>query len=93
MQTSVQKIEPASTTLRDALGKTQTIPNDVVFTMLGREAPPGFFSGVPGFRFAGSGRRRQWLSFLAFFAFARCLHLESQQPSEPGFPAAALVSL
>src|SRR5437899_7953668 len=35
METSLQKIEANSATLRDAAGKSETIPNDVVFTMLG----------------------------------------------------------
>ncbi len=68
MQTSVQKIEPSSVTLRDAVGKTQAIPNDVVFTMLGREAPLDFFrrSGIP---IRGEWSAKTWVSFLAFFAF------------------------
>jgi len=74
MQTSVQKIEPASATLRDALGKTQTIPNDVVFTMLGREAPLDFFrrSGIP---IRGEWSAKTWVSFLAFLAFCSFVYI------------------
>jgi len=68
METSVQKIEPTSATLQDAAGKTETIPNDVVFTMLGREAPLDFFrrSGIP---IRGEWSAKTLVSFLAFFAF------------------------
>jgi NosR/NirI family nitrous oxide reductase transcriptional regulator len=68
METTVQKIEAATATLRDATGKTETIPNDVVFTMLGREAPLDFFrrSGIP---IRGEWSVTTAVSFLAFFAF------------------------
>jgi len=74
METSVQKIEPTSATLRDASGQTQTIPNDVVFTMLGREAPLDFFrrSGIP---IRGEWSPKTWVSFLAFFAFCSFLYV------------------
>jgi NosR/NirI family nitrous oxide reductase transcriptional regulator len=68
MESSVQKIEPTTATLRDSAGKTETIPNDVVFTMLGREAPLDFFrrSGIP---IRGEWSAKTLVSFLAFFAF------------------------
>jgi len=68
MQSAVQKIEPTSVTLLDATGNAQMILNDVVFTMLGREAPLDFFrrSGIP---IRGEWSAKTWVSFLAFFAF------------------------
>ena len=74
METSVQKIEPASATLRAAAGKSQTIPNDVVFTMLGREAPLDFFrrSGIP---IRGEWSAKTLLSFLAFVAFCSFVYI------------------
>lgn len=74
METSVLKIEPATATLRDSTGKTETLPNDVVFTMLGREAPLDFFrrSGIP---IRGEWSVKTALSFLAFFAFASFLYI------------------
>jgi NosR/NirI family nitrous oxide reductase transcriptional regulator len=74
METSVQKIEPTSVTLRDAAGKTQSIPNDVVFTMLGREAPLDFFrrSGIP---IRGEWSAKTWIGFLAFFAFCSFVYI------------------
>src|ERR1700675_734288 len=68
METSVQKIEPTSATLQDAAGKTETIPNDVVFTMLGREAPLDFFRRS-GIAIRGEWSAKTLVSFLAFFAF------------------------
>jgi NosR/NirI family nitrous oxide reductase transcriptional regulator len=74
METSVQKIEQATATLRDASGQAQTIPNDVVFTMLGREAPLDFFrrSGIP---IRGEWSAKTWVSFLAFFAFCSFVYI------------------
>jgi polyferredoxin len=74
METSVQKIDAKTVTLRDAAGKAETIPNDVVFTMLGREAPLDFFrrSGIP---IRGEWSAKTALSFLAFFAFCSFLYI------------------
>lgn len=49
MGTQVARVEPKQVTLKDETGKESTIANDVVFTMLGREAPLEFFrrSGIP----------------------------------------------
>jgi len=68
LETTVVKVEPKSVTLRDASGKDSVIPNDVVFTMLGREAPLDFFrrSGIP---IRGEWSVKTWVTFLAFFAF------------------------
>ena len=68
LETTVQKIEPTTVTLRDASGKGSVIPNDVVFTMLGREAPLDFFRRS-GIAIRGEWSIATWLSFLAFFAF------------------------
>ncbi len=52
----------------DEGGKQQTLRNDVVFAMIGREAPLDFFrrSGIP---IRGEWRASTWAGFLAFFAF------------------------
>src|SRR6266849_3346973 len=67
-ETSVVKVEPSAVTLRDAAGKKFSLPNDVVFTMLGREAPLDFFrrSGIP---IRGEWTAKTYLSFSLFFAF------------------------
>jgi len=74
LETSVQKIDANSVTLRNAAGQSQAIPNDVVFTMLGREAPLDFFrrSGIP---IRGEWSAKTWLSFLLFFAFCSFVYI------------------
>jgi NosR/NirI family nitrous oxide reductase transcriptional regulator len=72
--TSVAKIEPASVTLKDSGNKELKLPNDVVFTMLGREAPLDFFRRS-GLGIRGEWSVRTWAGFLAFFAFCFFLYL------------------
>ena len=49
LESEVARIEPETVTLKSAGGEERTLDNDFVFTMLGREAPLGFFrrSGLP----------------------------------------------
>ena len=63
--TEVTRIEPARVFLRN--GNETTLPNDVVFTMLGREAPLEFFrrSRIP---IAGEGTSRGWIALALFLA-------------------------
>jgi ferredoxin len=71
--TEVVRIEPDRVVLRDESGKETALPNDVVFTMLGREAPLDFFrrSGVP---IRGEWRAATWAAFSAFFLFCVFLY-------------------
>ncbi|MDP9097500.1 MAG: NAD(P)-binding domain-containing protein [Verrucomicrobiota bacterium] len=64
--TEVTRIERESVQLKN--GNETTLPNDVVFTMLGREAPLEFFrrSGIP---IAGEGTLRGWIALGIFVAF------------------------
>jgi len=69
--TEVERIEPDAVLLRPAGGGDsgpERIPNDAVFTMLGREAPLGFFrrSGIP---VAGDWRWTTVAACVAFFLF------------------------
>jgi NosR/NirI family nitrous oxide reductase transcriptional regulator len=68
----VAKIEPEHVELIDAAGQVTTLPNDVVFAMIGREAPLDFFrrSGVP---IRGEWRLRDYAAFGLFLLF--CLFL------------------
>jgi polyferredoxin len=54
-------------------GEPRPLPNDVVFVMIGREAPLDFFrrSGIP---IRGEWRLSTWLGLLAFFAFTFFLY-------------------
>lgn len=71
--TEVVGIEPAIVALRDESGAVVALDNDVVFTMLGREAPLDFFrrSGIP---IRGEWKATTWLAFAAFFAFCAFLY-------------------
>ncbi|MEY2573593.1 MAG: hypothetical protein QOJ87_1806 [Verrucomicrobiota bacterium] len=64
--TEVTRIEPDRVYLKN--GNETTLPNDVVFTMLGREAPLDFFrrSGIP---IAGEGRPAGWIALGILIAF------------------------
>jgi NosR/NirI family transcriptional regulator, nitrous oxide reductase regulator len=71
--TEVAAIEPARVLLRDSNGPALDVPNDVVFTMLGREAPLEFFrrSGIP---IRGEWKAATGIAFLAFLAFCVFLY-------------------
>jgi NosR/NirI family nitrous oxide reductase transcriptional regulator len=71
MASKVKDIREADVVVTDEDGVDQTIENDAVFTMIGREAPLEFFrrSGVP---IRGEWRAKTWASFavvLALFTF------------------------
>lgn len=68
----VARIDQTDVTLINAEGREEVIPNDAVFTMIGRQAPLEFFRHS-GIRIAGERRVRQWLGLTLFFAF--CLFL------------------
>ena len=71
--TQVVRIEPSRVVAKDASGSEVDIPNDVVFTMLGREAPLEFFrrSRIP---VRGEWKPATWVAFIAFFAFCVFLY-------------------
>jgi NosR/NirI family nitrous oxide reductase transcriptional regulator len=69
MATRVVRIGPGHVVLKSEDGKETSLPNDVVFTMLGREAPLEFFrrSGIP---IRGEWRTTTWATFAAFILFS-----------------------
>ena len=71
---AVTRLDAATASLRTADGTDETLPNDVVFTMLGREAPLDFFrrSGLP---IRGEWTPGTWASFIAFFLFCTFVYL------------------
>jgi len=71
--TRVARIEADKAVLVDSDKKTFSIPNDVVFAMIGREAPLDFFrrSGIP---IRGEWRPKTWASFAAFLVFCTILY-------------------
>ena len=64
--TEVVRIEPRRVILKDDSGRELDLPNDVVFTMLGREAPLDFFrrSAIP---IRGEWKAGTYAAFAAFF--------------------------
>lgn len=71
MASNVKEIHANDVTVTDSVGNDQTIENDAVFTMIGREAPLDFFrrSGVP---INGDRNAKWWIGLalvLAAFTF------------------------
>ncbi len=82
MATTVARIEPDKVTLKSASGEETTLPNDVVFAMIGREAPLEFFRRS-GLHVHGDWRPITWLSCIAFVLFCVFLyHWKSNHPAE-----------
>lgn len=69
----VKQIGQSDVTLVLPDGSEQTIANDAVFTMIGREAPLEFFRRS-GIRIRGEMRARQWVGFSLFTAFCVFLY-------------------
>ena len=68
----VKEIRETEVLVADAEGQTQTLPNDAVFSMIGREAPLGFFrrSGVP---ITGEISAAGWAALTTFLLFSTWL--------------------
>jgi len=82
LDSTVSKIEPDKVTLRKNGGREMTLPNDNVFSMIGREAPLDFFRRS-GLRVRGDWRPVTWLSCLGFLIFCVFLyHWKSNHPLE-----------
>jgi NosR/NirI family nitrous oxide reductase transcriptional regulator len=81
--TQLLSIEPEHVTLKDAGGAKETrIPNDVVFSMIGRDAPLDFFrrSGIP---ITGEWTPKAISSCLLFVVFCVFVyHFKSNHPHE-----------
>jgi NosR/NirI family transcriptional regulator, nitrous oxide reductase regulator len=73
LATRVVRIEPARVILTNAAGREEVVRNDVVFAMLGREAPLEFFrrSGIP---IRGEWRPATFVTFAAFLLFCVFLY-------------------
>ncbi len=84
MPSTVQDIRSDAVILKTPDG-SQTVPNDAVFTMLGREAPLDFFrrSGV---RIRGEWQTRTWVSCILFVLFCILLY---HWKSDLGLPVKA----
>ena len=72
-KTRVREIGAKDATLEDGSGRVERIPNDAVFTMIGRDAPLGFFrrSGIP---IAGERGAASWIAMGLFLLFCAWLY-------------------
>ena len=70
---TVDNITTETVTLHNADGQSVRLMNDVVFTMLGREAPLDFFRRS-GIAIRGEWTAKTWISFLLFAAFCVWLY-------------------
>ncbi len=91
LASQVVEIREGEVRLREVAGES-SVPNDMVFTLIGREAPLDFFrrSGVP---IHGEGSPQGWLALAAFVVFIACLYdwkntgwLDGLLWSRMGFP-------
>jgi thioredoxin reductase/polyferredoxin len=69
----VKEIRKDEVIVETADGETRTIPNDVVFTLIGREPPLDFFRRS-GIRISGEWTKGKIASFAAFFLFCLALY-------------------
>jgi len=69
----VRRIEEREVELEGSGGVRETIPNDVVFTMIGREAPLDFFRRS-GMRIANEIRPAGWVGLALFLGFCAWLY-------------------
>ena len=62
----MEEIRDDAVVLKDDDGRSDSLPNDAVFAMLGREAPLDFFRRA-GVRIRGETRGLEWLWVIGFF--------------------------
>jgi len=73
MDARVREIRPDEVLLERSDGRTETLPNDVVFAMIGREAPLDFFRRSK-IKIAGEWNRWTFAGFIAFLVFCVALY-------------------
>jgi thioredoxin reductase/ferredoxin len=72
-ESTVREIREKDVVVEDSDGRSKTLPNDVVFTMIGREPPLDFFRRS-GIRISGEWTKKAVLSFAGFFLFCIALY-------------------
>lgn len=73
MNSTVRSIGERDVTIATADGKSESLPNDAVFVMIGREAPLDFFRRSK-VRIAGEMHPAGWLAFALFLLFCGWLY-------------------
>lgn len=81
MSSDIKEINEDEVIITNEKNEDETLPNDFVFSMIGREAPLDFFRKC-GVHIRGEWRALSYLSFFLFFAF--CLFLYHWK-SDAGF--------
>ena len=80
MASKPKAIAPDHMVITDAHGRDQTLPNDAVFALIGREAPLDFFR-KSGVTISGEMTRKAWLAMAAFIVFMVWVyHWKSNKP-------------
>ncbi len=73
LETRIEEIGEREVRLTGPDAKPETIPNDVVFAMIGREAPLDFFRRS-GIRISGEMRPARWIAMALFLLFCSWLY-------------------
>jgi thioredoxin reductase/ferredoxin len=68
MSSNVKEIREDEVVVTDENKEDKTLPNDAVFSMIGREAPLEFFR-KSGVHIRGEWRASTWIGFIAFLSF------------------------
>lgn len=83
MATTVERVGPAAVTLVGADGVEQAVPNDAVFSMIGRAEPAGFLRRS-GMRMRGTRDAAAWIGLaVSVFAFVLLFHWAFNRPELP----------
>lgn len=69
-------------TFEDAAGRDHTVPNDVVFEMIGSELPLGFFRKI-GVKLEGTWDARRWLTLALVSILVYSLYALKKYPESP----------
>jgi len=72
-QSTIEEIREKDVVIKTVDNETKTLPNDVVFTMIGREPPLDFFRRS-AIRIRGEWSTKTWLLFLGFVVFCVALY-------------------
>ena len=80
MGSTVREIREGEVDLKTADGQTRTVPNDVVYAMIGREAPLSFFR-KSGVNILGDRGAKFWVTLgLSLLFFTWMYHWKGKQP-------------
>lgn len=82
MSSKLIRFDDRSVTFADGAGAERTIPNDILFEMIGSEFPVSFFRRV-GVKLEGDWHVKRWAALAGTFVFAFSLYALKKFPEEP----------